>query len=111
MPQPLDINTELARSVTVQRIQELADRTSLAAQHRHAQHAQQEQLDAETRVQEPPVSEQQPAVTDQHGGDRDSRGGADSSGHAPEHATDAGGAGELAVIHDASEQHTLDVTV
>ena len=108
MPQPVDINTELARSVTVQRIQELADRASLAAQHRHAQHAQQEQLDAETRVQESPESEHQAEVTDKQQTNHEQHGRGDT---AREQESDAGtDAGEIEVIADAAEQHRLDVT-
>lgn len=111
MPQPIDVNTELARITTAQRVQEVADRASLAAQQRQAQQAQQERLSAETVVNEPPQSEHDVPVGDRregrghqqrkprsesHGGGQDS-----SSSH---------GAGDIAVIPDP-EEHRLDVNV
>lgn len=50
MPQPIDPNTELARISAAERIQQIADRASLAAQTRHAAEAIQQQSDMETQV-------------------------------------------------------------
>ncbi len=50
MPQPIDPNTELARISAAERIQQIADRASLAAQTRHAADASRQQIDTETQV-------------------------------------------------------------
>ena len=52
MPQPVDLQTELARVTAAERIQQIADRASMAAQHRTASELQREQLDHETVVYE-----------------------------------------------------------
>lgn len=112
MPQPVDLNTELARSTAAQRVQEIADRASLAAQHRQSQQAQQEQVQAETQVQEPPQSEHGPTVTERRQKDQQrergkaARGHGDATGDTADH-----GAGELQVVPDENEQHRLDITV
>lgn len=111
MPQPIDIHTELARATAAQRVQEIADRVSLAAQQRQAQHARDEQIEAETVVQQPPESEHEASIADRQG-ERDrqrrqttKKTAANAAVDHPDH-----GAGELAVIPD-SEQHRLDVHV
>lgn len=50
MPQPIDPNTELGRISAADRVQQIADRASLAAQARHAAEATQHQVDSETQV-------------------------------------------------------------
>lgn len=111
MPQPIDINTEFARSTTAQRVQEIADRASLAAQQRQVQHAQDEQIAAETVVQQSHDSGEDAAVNDrrenreqQH---RQQRGKPEGQSEA-EHA--GHGAGDLAIIPE-EDKHRLDVTV
>lgn len=51
MPQPIDPHTELGRATAAERIQQIADRTSLAAQARVASEATNGQRAAETQVQ------------------------------------------------------------
>jgi hypothetical protein len=57
MPQPVDLNTELGRINTAERLQQLTDRASLAALQRAAAHAVENQVDLETQVQETSQSE------------------------------------------------------
>ncbi|HNR29678.1 MAG TPA: hypothetical protein PKI11_02205 [Candidatus Hydrogenedentes bacterium] len=52
MPQPIDPYTEVARVHAAERIQQIADRASLAAQQRAQATKQQQHVDAETLVQE-----------------------------------------------------------
>ena len=52
MPQPIDPNTELARVTTTERIQQIADRSSIAAQTRVSEEATAARNDAETNVQQ-----------------------------------------------------------
>ena len=54
MPQPVDLQTELARTSAVERIQQVADRVSLAGQQRTAAEAQRDRLIHEQQVQQPP---------------------------------------------------------
>ncbi len=51
MPQPIDPQTELGRASAAERIQQIADRTSLAAQARVASESASGQRAAETQVQ------------------------------------------------------------
>lgn len=57
MPQPVDIQTELARVSAAERIQQISDRVSLAAQQRVAAATQEDRLARETQVQETPHSQ------------------------------------------------------
>lgn len=52
MPQPIDLQTELARVTTMERVQQIADRMSLAAHQRMADQAEQQRVQAETQAQE-----------------------------------------------------------
>ena len=52
MPQPIDMQTELARMTAAQRIQEIADRASLVAQQRVTMDEQAQRVEAETQVQQ-----------------------------------------------------------
>ena len=52
MPQPIDPHTELARLTTAERIQQIADRSSLAAQARNSEEAEKARTNAETNVQQ-----------------------------------------------------------
>ncbi len=51
MPQPIDPHTEVGRAPAAERIQQIADRTSLAAQARVASESDNGQRAAETQVQ------------------------------------------------------------
>ena len=53
MPQPVDMQTEVARTTTVERIQQVADRASLAAQQRQAIEEEEVRLTKETVVRQP----------------------------------------------------------
>ncbi len=52
MPQPIDPITELGRMTAAERIQQIADRASLAAQARHTETAANQLVAAETQVPE-----------------------------------------------------------
>ena len=52
MPQPIDFPTELARMSAVERIQQVNDRLSIAAQHRSTTEVQEERVASETQVQQ-----------------------------------------------------------
>jgi len=52
MPQPIDLQTELGRLIAADRLQQVADRASLAAQQRVADDVQQQRVGLETQVQQ-----------------------------------------------------------
>ncbi len=52
MPQPVDLQTEVARMTAVERMQTLTDRASLAAQQRQEVSAEEDRIVSETQVQE-----------------------------------------------------------
>jgi hypothetical protein len=52
MPQPIDPNSELGRLAAVERVQQIADRASLAAQARLTSEAAREQVVVETQVRQ-----------------------------------------------------------
>lgn len=52
MPQPIDFQGELGRTTAAEKIQQLADRLSLAAQLKMADAIQRERVDMETQVQQ-----------------------------------------------------------
>lgn len=109
MPQPIDIHTELARTTAAQRVQEIADRASLAAQQRQAQHAHDEQVKAETVVDHAPESPHQTAVTDGREDREPQRRRPGKKGPAGEPEAHADhGAGDIEVIPD-EERHRLDL--
>lgn len=51
MPQPVDLQTEIGRLTAVQRIQDIADRASLAAQQRQVTSVEENRVASETQVQ------------------------------------------------------------
>jgi len=109
MPQPIDVHTELARTTAAQRVQEIADRASLAAQQRQAKHAHDEQVKAESVVHQAAESTGEPVVADRREGrERKLRrpGKRAQNGADAPHADH--GAGDLEVLPD-SERHRLDV--
>ncbi len=57
MPQPIDPQTEIGRATVVGRIQQIADRTSLAAQARVAEDSAAIQRNAETLVRQAALKE------------------------------------------------------
>lgn len=52
MPQPIDMQTELARAIIAERVQDATGRASLAAQQRALVDADENRVNAETQVQE-----------------------------------------------------------
>lgn len=108
MPQPIDINAELARTTVAQRVQEIADRASLAAQQRNAQHLQQEQVISESVVRQPPASEREAALSDKSERDEMKRKRARSKAVSNEALRADHGAGDLEIVPD-TERHRLDV--
>ncbi len=52
MPQPIDMQTEFARTMMAERVQNAMDRASLAAQQRALTEADEDRVEAETQVQE-----------------------------------------------------------
>ncbi|MBI4559642.1 MAG: hypothetical protein HY706_18800 [Candidatus Hydrogenedentes bacterium] len=60
MPQPVDLQTEAARMTAAERIQQIADRASLAAQQRVAAELQQDRIQLETEVQQTAESQNEP---------------------------------------------------
>lgn len=89
MPQPVDLQTEMARIAAAERIQQIADRMSLAAQQRLAQEAEKTRVADETQVHQT-VETENPEV-DAEGrrknpfaGRRKGRGPADSEEHGNE---------------------------
>lgn len=52
MPQPIDMQSELARTTMMERIQDAASRTNLAALQRASEEGEQARVDADTQVVE-----------------------------------------------------------
>jgi hypothetical protein len=52
MPQPIDLQTELGRIAAVERIQQLAERVSLAARQQQVNETQEKRVAAESQVRE-----------------------------------------------------------
>ena len=57
MPQPVDLQTEMARIAAAERIQQITDRMSLAAQQRVSESAQEERVRDENQVRHSNESE------------------------------------------------------
>ncbi len=57
MPQPIDLQTELARANVAERIQDTSSRLSLAAQQRAQEDAESERVLADTSVKESPENQ------------------------------------------------------
>lgn len=113
MPQPVDLPSELARTSAAERMQQLADRASLAGQQRLAQQAQAESIRAESQVRESPESKEKSAVDD--GGEKTTEQGKSERGTGDGDRSDDArilpNPGEFEVIPDERNHHQLDVTV
>ena len=59
MPQPIDFQSELGRVTAAERVQQINDRLSLAAQHKATEEMQQQRLETETQVQQPHAQNEQ----------------------------------------------------
>jgi len=57
MPQPIDFQTEVAKTTAAERIQAIADRASLAAQQREAMEAEERRIHSETEVVQTPEAQ------------------------------------------------------
>ena len=57
MPQPIDMQSELARTTMVERMQDVAGRLSLAAQQRTKDETEQARINAETQTRETPEAQ------------------------------------------------------
>jgi hypothetical protein len=111
MPQPVDLQTELARVSAAGRIQQAADRASLAAQQRASTVVEETRVNAETQVQQTVEAESE--QVDQNGrrknpfvGRRRRRAKEDIAEPAP-----PANAGDLKVISEGTENHKLDITI
>lgn len=111
MPQPIDPNTELGRITAVERIQQIADRASLAAQHRTTLEAQSNVLNQETQVLQ---MHQKNEEVDAELKRRNPYAGRRRPGHPEdedESATAAHSAAEREVIVDDTQATHLDVSI
>lgn len=115
MPQPIDLQTEMGRLTQVDRIQQVMDRASLAAEQRFAAQTQENQILSETQIQEThTTSEQVEAEARRRNpyiGRRKRRDHADDSSESSDAHNDNTNAGELPVIASDEEGSTLDVSV
>ncbi len=111
MPQPVDLQTELARVTAAERIQQTADRASLAAQQRVANDMEESRVSVETQVQQTDETENE--QVDANGRRRNpyvGRRKKGKKGDGAEHETKPK-AGDLRVIAEGTEEHKLDVTI
>lgn len=115
MPQPIDVNTELGRVTAAERIAQIADRTSLAAQARIADEAEAQRLRAESQVRNADqksedVDEELRRRTPYVG--RRRRRNKEDDRQAQEGAKPAArDASSLPVIPEDPEHHGLDITI
>lgn len=112
MPQPVDLQTELARTSAADRIQQYLSRASLVAQQGDTREARETQLAAEQQIHETAEdAESQNIDEDAHRqnpfmGKRRRRGKGDSEG-----AGSSYGPGEKHNAADGDEGQTFDVTI
>lgn len=111
MPQPVDLQTELARVTAAERIQQSADRASLAAQQRAASTVEQTRVNAETQVQQTVETESE--QIDQDGRRKNPFVGRrrKKAKQASAEASQPARAGDLKVIPEGTEKHELDITI
>ena len=109
MPQPVDMPTEVARVTTAERIQQIADRLSLAAQQRVATEEQQNLVDLETTVHQaqPKGAEVDAEMKRRNPFSKRRRHGATPANEAPESAEQPQGP----PVPAEPEKHHFDVTV
>ncbi|HOZ45062.1 MAG TPA: hypothetical protein PLO37_05430 [Candidatus Hydrogenedentes bacterium] len=112
MPQPVDFQTEVGRITAAERIQQIADRTSLAAQQRHAVEEDESRILQETAPHEPePKGEEvdrEMRRRNPFAGRRQKRGHQEPPGDAE---PDGAPRDPQDVAKTAGEEHHLDVTV
>ncbi len=106
-PQPIDFQGELGRVTAAERVQQIADRLSLAAQHKTAEEMQQQRLDTETQVQQPHAQNEQVEQDTRRrnpfmGRRRHPEAGEEESSEAEQ---------KTSILSDPEEGHQLDVTI
>jgi hypothetical protein len=112
MPQPVDLQTELARTHAADRIQDIAGRASLAAQQRADVAAEEKRLKIETQVNETPETETEHVDPEQKRRNPYAKRRKKRAAGADEH-----GASGMYSAHpereddDAEEQPTFDVSI
>lgn len=115
MPQPIDPQTELGRITAAERIQQIADRASLAAQARVASDAANAQAHAESQVRQAMAKNEEvdrdlqrkaPFV-----GRRRKRQGDDGSGARDDRSRHFYNAAEKDVLADDPDRHGFDVEI
>lgn len=112
MPQPVDLQTEIARITAAERIQQAADRASLAAQQRGAAEIEETRVAVETQVQQ--TDETANEQVDEKGRRRNPfvgrrrKKGQQGDAESPHAKTKAG---DLRVIPEGTEEHKLDITI
>ena len=115
MPQPVDLQTELGRLTQLERVQQVMDRASLAAQQRLAASAQESRLQIETQVQQTQTTSDQVEAEarrrNPYARRRTRRAQEDTPEREPEQAPGAVSAGDKPVIGGDSEGTTLDISV
>jgi len=112
MPQPVDLQTELARVTAAERIQQSVDRTSLAAQQRGSAEIDESRVAVETQVQQ--ADETANERIDENGRRRNpfaERRRKKEKGEGKAAPRAKAKAGDLHVIPEGTEEHKLDVTI
>jgi ABC-type Zn2+ transport system substrate-binding protein/surface adhesin len=114
MPQPVDLQTEMGRLTAADRIQQIADRVSLAAQQRTAQVLEKERLSEETQVQQ--TREAESEEVDAEGQGRNPAAGRRHHRHPEQNEGDEEAhvfynAEENQEIAEQPEGHNFDVTI
>jgi len=114
MPQPIDPQTEMGRATAVERIQQIADRASLAAQSRSTVIAAGQQRDMETQVQQSAFKsdevERELRRRNPFVGRRKKRDG-EGRGDGDERCRHFYNAAEKDVLADDPQDHHLDVEI
>jgi len=106
MPQPIDINTELGRLTAAERIQQVADRASLAAQQRVHSDILEQETQNETVVQQTEEGAEKQPVDAEAGGQNPAAGRQRKQGKGSEDARS-----EQAPKARDDEEHRFDVTI
>lgn len=114
MPQPIDMQTEAGRITAAERIQQVVDRVSLAAQQRAAAEAEERRVTDETRVKEAPEAHDSRINADERRRQQRQKQGAPKQHSSPaieKAARTFYTAGEKADVADAPGDHRLDVSI
>lgn len=114
MPQPIDMQTEFARTMMAERVQNAMDRASLAAHQRTLTEADEDRVDAETQVQETKETENRQVEADgrrrnPYVGRRKRGKGGDGDREDSPKVLDT--ARDRSGIGDEQDPHSLDVSI